>query len=148
MPIRGAKGYSITFNCPQTNLHHPLLLDDVRVAVTPLAGSYRIAGTLELDGLDMGINRQRLLTIQSQTNRYLPKLGGMEVKEVWRGLRPCTPDGLPVLGRVHPYDNLFVAGGLGTKGMLLGPVTGKYISRMLAGEETGMVERSLRPNRF
>lgn len=148
IPIRAAKGYSLTFKRPENAPKIPLLLDEARVAVTPFSDSLRLAGTLELSGMDRTIDRSRLEAILTQTYRYLPKLGGMEVKEIWPGLRPCTPDGLPVLGRLRPHTNVFIAGGHGTKGMLLGPVTGKYMSRMLAGDSIGMMERSLRPDRF
>jgi D-amino-acid dehydrogenase len=148
VPIRAAKGYSMTFQRPENSPMLPLLLDDARVAVTPYSSTLRLAGTLELSGMDPSIDRARLEAILSQTYHYLPTLGGMDIKEIWAGIRPCTPDGLPVLGKLHPYSNVFIAGGHGTKGMLLGPVTGQYMSRMLSGESIGMMERSLKANRF
>jgi D-amino-acid dehydrogenase len=148
VPLQPAKGYSLTFHRPENAPEIPLLLEEARVAVTPFADSLRLAGTLELAGMDLVLSRRRLKAIEAQTYRYLPRLGGMEIKEIWRGLRPCTPDGLPIFGWLRPYDNVLIAGGHGTKGMLLGPVTGKYVSRMLGGQSIGMMERSLRPNRF
>jgi len=148
IPIQAAKGYSLTFHPPKNAPKVPFLLEEARVAVTPYAESLRLAGTLELAGMDLGINRRRLETIQSRTFQYMPRLEIGEIKEIWRGLRPCTPDGLPILGRIRPYENALMAGGHGTKGMLLGPITGKYICRMLGGESIGMLERSLKPNRF
>jgi len=148
IPVEPAKGYSMTYGASEGDPKIPLLLEEARVAVTPFDQTLRLAGTLELSGLDLEIRRERLKAIETQTYRYLPKLGGLEIKEIWRGLRPCTPDGLPVLGRLRPWSNVFVAGGHATKGMSLGPVTGKYLSQMLAGESIGMLERSLSPNRF
>ena len=148
IPVEAAKGYSMTYLKNEGAPKIPLLLEEAKVAVTPFDETLRLAGTLELSGLDLAIGRRRLNAIESGTYRYLPKLGGLQVKEVWRGLRPCTPDGLPVVGRLQPWSNVFVAGGHGTKGMSLGPATGKYLSQMLAGESIGMLERSLRPNRF
>ncbi len=148
IPIEAAKGYSMTFAKTPGAPQIPLILEEARVAVTPFADALRLAGTLELSGLDLAIGRRRLKAIESETYRYLPKLGGLEIREIWRGLRPCTPDGLPVIGRLRPWSNVFVAGGHATKGMSLGPVTGKYLSQMLVGESIGMLERSLSPNRF
>lgn len=148
IPMEAAKGYSITFQQPEHRLRLPLLLEEVRVAVTPFKETLRLAGTLELSGLDLKIRRKRLNAIEARTYRYLPKLGKLEVKEIWRGFRPCTPDGLPVLGRLQPWSNVLIAGGHGTKGISLGPITGEYLSRILAGEAIGMLERSLKPNRF
>lgn len=148
VPIRSAKGYSMTFQRSANAPHLPLLLDEARVAVTPYEESIRLAGTLELTGDDLAIDRRRLESIRIQAHRYLPRLGDLKITEIWPGLRPCTPDGLPIFGRLRPYSNLLIAGGHGTKGMLLGPVTGKYLSQMLMGRSIGMMERSLRPNRF
>jgi len=149
IPIRAAKGYSLTFHRPGNSPKLPLLLDEARMAITPFAQTLRMAGTLELaGGRDLDIDRSRLQAIRAQAHRYLPNLGEIGLKEIWRGLRPCTPDGLPIFGRLHPYSNVLIAGGHGTKGMLLGPVSGKYISQMLAGGSIGMMERSLKPRRF
>jgi len=148
IPMEPAKGYSITYQKAADGPAIPLLLEEARVAVTPFDDTLRLAGTLELSGLNLDIQRNRLRAIETQAYRYLPRLGCLEVKEIWRGLRPCTPDGLPVLGRLRPWSNVLVAGGHATKGMSLGPVTGKYLSRLLAGESIGMLERSLSPNRF
>lgn len=148
IPIRAAKGYSLTYERPERAPKIPLILDEVRVAVTPFAESIRLAGTLAFTGLDLKIDRHRLENIRTQTSQYLPGLGSMNIKEVWPGLRPCTPDGLPILGRLRPYSNVLIAGGHGTKGMLLAPVTGRIISQMLSGERIGMMERNLRPDRF
>lgn len=148
IPIQAAKGYSYTFSRTCCGPGFPLLLGEARVAVTPYAETLRFAGTLELAGLDFGINERRLQALRSRACAYLPQLGEMPVKEIWRGLRPCTPDGLPVLGRLHPHLNVVVAGGHGTKGMLLGPITGKYVSRVLAGLSPGEIEGPLSPRRF
>jgi D-amino-acid dehydrogenase len=148
IPLQAAKGYSLTFRAPQNGPTVPMLLEEARVAVTPFNETLRLSGTLELSGLDLTISRRRLRAMETQTYRFLPKLGKLDIKEVWRGLRPCTPDGLPIMGRLQPWSNVFVAGGHATKGMSLAPATGKYLSRMLAGESIGMLERSLRANRF
>jgi D-amino-acid dehydrogenase len=148
IPLQAAKGYSLTYRAPHHGPRLPMLLEEARVAVTPLKETLRLSGTLELSGLDLTINRKRLKAIATQTYHFLPKLGKLDIKEVWRGLRPCTPDGLPVMGRLHPWSNVYVAGGHATKGMSLAPATGKYLSKILAGESIGMLERSLRPNRF
>lgn len=148
VPMEAAKGYSMTFQQPEHAPRLPLLLEEARVAVTPFRETLRLAGTLELSGLDLEIRRKRLNAIEAQTYRYLPRLGKLEIKEIWRGFRPCTPDGLPVLGRLQPWSNVLIAGGHGTKGISLGPITGEYLSRILAGESIGMLERSLKPNRF
>jgi D-amino-acid dehydrogenase len=134
IPIQAAKGYSITFEKPSVCPKMALSLGEARVVVTPLAEGLRLAGTLELAGMDFSINARRIAAIQNAAKRYLPGLEEAKVIEVWRGLRPCTPDGLPIIGRSDSFENLFLAAGHAMLGMSLGPVTGKLISELVRGE--------------
>jgi D-amino-acid dehydrogenase len=68
--------------------------------------------------------------------------------EVWRGLRPCTPDGLPLIGRTRQWKNVVIAGGHDTKGLSMGPATGLYVARILAGKSLDGLEKHLTPDRF
>jgi D-amino-acid dehydrogenase len=72
----------------------------------------------------------------------------MEVIEIWQGLRPCTPDGLPYIGRPCSYDNVMVAAGHGMLGISLAPATGKLVSQILAGQAPFMDPAPLRIERF
>ena len=104
--------------------------------LTPMEDMLRFAGTLELAGFDMSINRRRLRAILKSVHSYLPdiKPEALELIEIWRGLRPCSPDGLPYLGRPRRYNNVIVATGHGMKGVSLGPITGKIVSQLALGE--------------
>ena len=148
LPIQGAKGYSLTFSSTQKSPRTPLLLEDFHIAATPFKETFRLTGCIELSGLDRKINVKRLRNIQNQAQGVLPGIRGAKLQEIWRGLRPCTPDGLPMVGKAHPYENLWVAGGHGTKGMSLGPVTGKLMQKLLSGKSVGTLERDLRVDRF
>ena len=148
LPIQGGKGYSITFSRPQGSPRIPMVLEDFYVAVTPFEEMFRLTGYIELSGLDLGVDLKRLNKIWKHAQLYLPEIDGMKLLEVWRGLRPCTPDGLPVIGRLRPLNNLWVAGGHATKGMTLGPVTGKLMADLLAGRSIGPLESALRADRF
>ncbi len=148
LPIQAAKGYSVTFKRPANCLDVPMLLGETKVAVTPLADALRLGGTLELAGMDLSVNQRRVDAILQAAQRFLPGLSPSEITEIWRGLRPCTPDGLPMLGRCEGYDNLVVAAGHGTLGIALGPVTGKLVSQVLLDETPMMDLRLLRVDRF
>ena len=147
LPIQPAKGYSITIQNPNQIPSLPLMLNEVRVAVTPLDGRLRLGGTLELAGLDLSINQRRVDAIRRGASQYLPEIKG-EREEIWRGLRPCTPDGLPIIGRPSNIDNLFVASGHGILGISLGPVTGKIIAQMVCGETLDYDLSLVSPDRF
>jgi len=148
LPVEGGKGISQTFYRSGWSVRQPLILGDYHVAVSPLAGAVRVTGLLELSGTDLSLSRRRVKGIRKAAGLYLPAFREKEPDEVWRGLRPCTPDGLPLLGRVAPWRNLFVAGGHDTKGMTLGPLTGRSVSRLLEGKGIGSLQKELSPDRF
>src|SRR6185436_1642398 len=116
--------------------------------VNPLGDSLRIAGTLELAGMDLSFNSRRVNAIRRSTSAYLPGLDEAKVIEVWRGLRPCTPDGLPIIGRAQHCDNLIIAAGHAMLGMSLGPITGKLVSQLAGGEKPQLDDRPFAVNRF
>ena len=68
--------------------------------------------------------------------------------EIWAGLRPCTPDGLPVIGRPFGVDPLVVATGHARKGIALAPLTGRLVAELLAGEGPCLDLAPLSPDRF
>jgi D-amino-acid dehydrogenase len=148
VPIQAAKGDSVTVKRPATCPTVPLNLKEARVAVTPMGETMRLAGTLELAGLDFTINRRRVRAILDGARRYLGGLDALEVIEIWRGLRPCTPDGLPILGRPASFENLIVAAGHAMIGMSLGPITGKLVAQIACREAPEMDVTPLRPGRF
>ncbi len=148
LPIQAAKGYSITIKRPDKSPTIPLLLGEARVAVTPMGEVLRLAGTLELAGLDLSIHSRRVAAIRCAAKSYLPGLERIEPLEIWRGLRPCTPDGLPIVGRARGFDNLIVAAGHAMVGMTLGPITGKLVAQLVCGEKTDVDVRALRLERF
>jgi len=148
LPVEGGKGISQTFSKPKMTVRQPLILEEHHVAVSPLSNALRITGALELSGLDLTINPDRVRGIHRSACRYLPLIEPLHPSEIWRGLRPCTPDGLPLVGRLHSSNNVIVAGGHDTKGITLGPLTGQYVTRLLAGQSIADFEHRLSPSRF
>ncbi len=148
IPIQAAKGYSVTLENPDPSPKLPLLFGEARVVVNPLGNALRLAGTLEMAGMDFSFNMRRLDAIRKSSNEYLPGLAEAKVIEIWRGLRPCTPDGLPIIGRSADFKNLIVAGGHAMLGMSLGPVTGRLVSQLVCEEKTDVDLTPLRMERF
>jgi D-amino-acid dehydrogenase len=72
----------------------------------------------------------------------------LELLEIWRGLRPCTPDGLPLVGRPRRYDNVVMAAGHAMVGMSMGPATGKLVAQLAGGVAPPPDVRLLDPDRF
>jgi D-amino-acid dehydrogenase len=148
VPIQAAKGYSITMENPPVAPKLPLLFGEARVVVNPLGDALRLAGTLELAGMDLSVNTRRVETIRRSSGAYLPGIAEANVIETWAGLRPCTPDGLPILGRAKPFNNLIVAAGHAMLGMSLGPMSGKLVSQLVCEEQTDVDISPLRLERF
>ncbi len=148
--LEPAKGYSITYKRPAVCPTIPLILDEAAIAVTPMSDKLRFAGTLELAGFDLSINRRRVQAIIDAVPAYLPELdcGALELVEIWRGLRPWTPDGLPYLGRPAGYDNVIVATGHGTLGISLAPITGKIAALLATGKKAPLDLSALSLERF
>ncbi|NNL75445.1 MAG: FAD-dependent oxidoreductase, partial [Desulfobacterales bacterium] len=148
--IEPAKGYSVTFKRPPGCTSTPIMLAESKVVLTPMDDMLRFAGTLELAGFDLSINKRRLLAILKAVPSYLPDIDpdALELIEIWRGLRPCSPDGLPYLGRPRRYDNVIIATGHGMKGISLAPITGKIVSQFAAGETPKLDLTTLSLERF
>ncbi len=148
VPIQAAKGYSLTLPRPAICPTTPLLLGEAKVAVTPMGETLRLAGTLEITGMDFSINQRRVNAIARAARDYLNGLEVIEPREIWRGLRPCTPDGLPLLGRSQTHTNLILAAGHAMLGMSLGPGTGHIVAQLACNEKPELNLHLMRPERF
>ncbi len=148
LPVQSAKGYSVTVKRPDESFDIPLMLAEAKVAATPMGERLRFAGTLELAGLDLSINRRRVGAILAAVEDYLPDLKPTEHIETWRGLRPCSADGLPIIGRPKGLTNVVVATGHGMTGISHGPATGKLVAEIVAGDKPSIDTEPFSPTRF
>jgi D-amino-acid dehydrogenase len=134
IPIQAAKGYSLTFLRPDPCPPIPVILSEAKLAVTPMGPHLRFAGTLEMAGMDLSINSRRVGALRRRPARYFEGMDDLKLVEIWRGLRPCTPDGLPILGAGGAWENLILAAGHAMIGMSLGPITGEIVAQLACGE--------------
>lgn len=150
LPLQPGKGYSLTLATPRERPRRSLILGEGRVAVTPMGGALRVGGTMELTGYDLRISPPRIRGILDSLARYLPAFHPEDFRHVrpWAGLRPCSPDGLPYVGRFPRYGNLTVAAGHAMMGLTLAPVTGELVAQILTGETPSVDPAPLRPDRF
>ena len=147
LPIRPGKGYSI--DVEPYDLRSSVNLSDAKVAVTPLARNLRLAGTMEFAGLDEELNQVRIGAILRAPKAYFrdwePPTGEITPKA---GIRPMTPDGIPVIGRLGTLTNTYVSGGHGMQGVTLGPGSALALSRLVLTGETPDVIVPFAPQRF
>jgi len=150
LPLQPGKGYSVTFTPHVPFPEVPLILSEAKVAVTPLGPRLRFAGTMELAGLDSNINQRRVNAILKAVPKYLSNFQENEIEatQLWSGLRPCTPDGLPYIGRFRKVKNFIAATGHAMLGVTLAPITGKLVADLLTAGKTSLDLSRLRPDRF
>jgi D-amino-acid dehydrogenase len=151
LPLEAGKGYSLTLDPAPQAPRVPAILVEARVAVTPIsARALRVGGTMELDGLDRRVAPRRVQAIVRSFYRYAPGFpaSAFDAVEPWAGLRPCSPDGLPYLGRSRRLENLSIAAGHAMIGLSLGPASGECIAKILSGEKPSIDLGLLDPDRY
>ncbi|MEU3051102.1 FAD-dependent oxidoreductase [Streptomyces sp. NPDC006984] len=152
MPIQPGKGYGFDDTGGSVTLRHSVYLGEAKVAVTPLADRLRFAGTMEFGSSDATIDRHRLRGIAHSAHAYLPEFPLESRPRGWTGLRPMTPDGLPVIGPLPGRENVLVASGHSMLGVTLAPVTAEIIAAEVAGDrqqaEMARTARPFSPRRF
>lgn len=148
IPILGGKGYSLITNSFETKPIHPLMIVDRKIAVTPRADSVRIAGTLELVDQDDSFSPRRVQGILSGAQEHLKMKSDPEIREIWRGLRPCTPDGLPMIGFSKRWSNLFYNVGHQMLGLQSAPGSAKLAVDLILGRTPLADPQPFRPERF
>ena len=150
IPLQAGKGYSLTLPSPRQLPAFCSIFCEARIAVTPMGQTLRIGGTMEISGLNERINPARVRGIIKAVPHYYPEFQARDFADIppWRGLRPCSPDGLPYIGRPARHRNLVVATGHAMMGLSLGPITGRLVSNLLTNEPTQIDLTLLNPDRF
>jgi D-amino-acid dehydrogenase len=130
--IQAAKGYHVHVTLP-TRPRMAGVLRERKIAVTPLGTGVRLAGTLELSGINHRLVPHRIEQLTRGAAEFLPQVGAATPTDHWCGLRPCTANGLPVVGRL-PARDAWVATGHGMMGLTLAAGTAELlVSDMLGG---------------
>jgi D-amino-acid dehydrogenase len=134
LPIYPTKGYSVTVPVTASNRapHISITDDDAKIVVSRLGDKLRIAGTAEFTGFNTLINAPRARAVLDAGLRLFPGAMDAEGAEFWAGLRPLTPDGIPVIGGTK-LSNLYLNTGHGTQGWTMGPGSGKALAEMISG---------------
>lgn len=147
LPIRGGKGYCVEGT--PVPLRSAVYLTEAKVAVTPFADRLRLSGTMEIAGVDEDINRVRVDAIargpQSYFRNWAPTL---DMSKARAGIRPMTPDGVPVVGRLGGLRNAFVAAGHVMLGVTLSWATATALRDLVLGGQTSPALEPFSAKRF
>ena len=146
--LQAGKGYRINSERPH-GVTLPAILAEAKVAVTPMHGFTRFAGTMEIAGINSDINPIRVESIANAVNRYYPEIEVTEEEksQATSGLRPVSPDGLPYIGKSFKCSNLTIATGHAMMGWTMAPATGKMVSEIVSDKKTSIPLEGLHPDR-
>ncbi|TBV27976.1 amino acid dehydrogenase [Meridianimaribacter sp. CL38] len=146
--LQAGKGYRIN-TTQTTGIQIPSILTEAKVAVTPMNGFTRFAGTMEIAGINNTINSTRVEAISQATTRFYPnvELTQQEKQNAACGLRPVTPDGLPYIGKSSKCENLTIATGHAMMGWSMGTATGKLVSEIISNHPTSLDVNIFTPDR-
>jgi D-amino-acid dehydrogenase len=123
VPLLPGTGYSVTASGTGTAPAHPMKLIEANLACSPFDGGLRLSGRFELGARGDHVRARALRRIRAGAGRYLRDWEPVEAGVAIAGMRPVTPDSLPLIGGVPGHDGLFMATGHGTLGLTLAPAT-------------------------
>jgi len=137
-PVQAGRGYSFSVSSGPAI---PTYFPSRKVVCTPLGDRVRVAGMMELTGPDRPLDRRRVAAVLAAVRGLLHDVDWDSRAEEWVGPRPCTPDGLPLVGPTSS-PRVFVCGGHNMWGIALGPLTGRLLAETIA---TGRAPAELAP---
>ena len=136
--IETERGYHLMIRDPEATPGMPIADSDGKFVATPMDTGLRLAGTVELAGLDAPPDWRRAHLLLQQGRKMLPGLAAHHPEErisVWMGHRPATPDSLPVIGYSRASRDVVYAFGHGHVGMTSAPMTGRLVADLVAGRK-------------
>jgi len=146
VPLGAERGYHWMFAGSQNAISRPVGWAERGLYMTPMAQGIRVAGTVELAGLQPQKHAGLLNLLQFSARRALPGLGTPQAP--WLGFRPTLPDGLPVLGRSRNSERVIYAFGHQHIGLTLGGVSGAVVADLVAGRAPPVDLAAFAPGRF
>lgn len=148
LPIQPARGYSLTMPATRLMPRGALLLGERKIAITPMGNKLRFTGRLEIGEMSTVPDPRWIRRIAESAREYIQLDETLEIEETWAGLRPTTPDGLPIIGFAPKQENLILASGHAMLGLSLGPGTGQVVAELANGVQSGFDLRAFRAERF
>ena len=148
LPIQPARGYSLTMPATKTMPKGALLLGERKIAVTPMGDKLRFTGRLEIGEMSTEPNPLWIQRIEKSVREYIRIDDDIFIEETWAGLRPTTPDGIPIIGKSPKHENLILATGHAMLGLSLGPGTGQIVAEIANGQKSGFSLQAFAPGRF
>jgi glycine oxidase len=131
LPVEPVRGQMLALESPQPPLAHIVWGEDAYL-VPRRDGSLLVGATVERAGFDARTTAGGIAALALGAAALLPELAGATFLRAWAGLRPATPDGLPLIGAVPAAPGLVVASGHYRRGILMAPITAFWVAELLA----------------
>ncbi|MGZ3340271.1 MAG: NAD(P)/FAD-dependent oxidoreductase [Reyranella sp.] len=147
VPLETERGYHVMLPTPNVSLTTTLSNKSRSFGVTPMEQGLRVAGTVEIAGLDAPPDERRAKALLANVRTMFPDVN-TDGHRFWMGFRPSTPDSLPILGEVAGRPGLFLAVGHGHFGMTGGPPSGRLLSQLINHQPTAFDAGAYGPQRF
>jgi len=137
--LQAGKGYRINSE-QNTKITIPAILAEAKVAITPMNGFTRFAGTMEIAGINPKINKARVDAIANATKKYYPEVNISDEEKLNAecGLRPLSFDGLPYIGKPSKCKNLTIATGHAMMGWTMATATGMLVSEIISNKKPSL----------
>jgi glycine oxidase len=145
LPVRPVKGHMMSLVDGPAMRH--VVYGNHGYIVPRVDGRLIVGSTMEEAGFDTRVTAEGTAHLIGIATSIAPATKRATIAETWTGLRPATPDGLPVIGR-GSLEGLIVAGGLFRNGILLGPLVGEIAATLALGEEPKVDLKPFNPGRF
>ena len=147
VPLETERGYHVMLPTSGLSLTTTISNKSRSFGVTPMEHGLRVAGTVEIAGLEAPPDERRAKALVASVRTMFPGVN-VEGHSFWMGFRPSTPDSLPFLGEARSHPGLFLAVGHGHFGMTGGPPSARLLANIIAGKATGLDPQPYRPHRF
>jgi len=147
IPVRPVRGQLVALSTTATPLHHAVSSSRGYI-LTKADGSTIVGTTVEEVGFDARPTATGIAGLLDLAPQLVPRLADATVLSAWAGLRPGTPDRLPLLGRPPGWDGIVLATGHFREGILLAPITGELVLDLLAGRRPRLPLEAFDPGRF
>lgn len=147
VPLESQRGYHVTVASSNLQLGRTVMATEYNMMVNPMAMGLRLAGTVELAGLNVPPRYARAEALLKKGKELFPHLDTSKTS-LWMGHRPCLPDSMPVIGRAPRAENAWLAFGHGHVGMCGGATTGREVANLVAGRAPELDLSPFQPDRF
>ncbi|MGH7156113.1 MAG: NAD(P)/FAD-dependent oxidoreductase [Acetobacteraceae bacterium] len=151
VPLETERGYHAVIEHPESGPRHPIMPSDGKMSITMMAQGLRIAGQVELAGLDAAPNWRRAEILRDFALRMWPGLPRdlpADRVKLWMGHRPSLPDSLPCIGPASACADVVHAYGHGHIGLAAGALTGRLVADLVSGHTPVVDPRPYAPQRF